>query len=281
VPIVESFAGEGGRQDYAESLPAPMRYAFADMSGVVFGVWIPVLLAFFLPWEEWGSYPKLFAGMDAGHVVVALIIAIPPWFALTKHLARGRLWDGILDMLLWAIWESLTMIALCYLYPDRAQHVIWNASNYWNDMRGWIASGSGTEADPARWLPLQGVHLIALVVAAFIFGLPALVMGTFLLNYMNFYVAQCMMASREPLLTMAVAWHFWSVIRVVGYIMIASAIYQLELLSLQAKRARIILTAVVGALSVGFLLVILDALLKWQYTGVVRQALMRLTGLGG
>jgi hypothetical protein len=129
VPVVESFAGDGAWVDDSERLPKPMRYAFADMSGVVFGVWIPVLLAFFLPWNQWGSYPKLFAGMDAGHVVVALIIAIPPWYVLTRHLLRGRLWDGILDMLLWAIWESLTMIALCYLYPDRAQHVIWNASN--------------------------------------------------------------------------------------------------------------------------------------------------------
>jgi hypothetical protein len=147
-------------------------------------------------------------------------------------------------------------------------------------MRGWLETGTGIEADPARWLPLQGVHLIALVVGAFIFGLPALVLGTFLLNYMNYYVAQCMLAGREPLLTMVVAWHFWSVIRVAGYIMIASAIYQLELLTVQPRRARLIASSIIGGLTLGIILVIVDALLKWQYSGLLREALTRLTGFG-
>jgi hypothetical protein len=249
------------------------------MSGVVFWVWIPALLAFFLPWEQWVGQTQVVGSLSASRLVVALIIAIPPWIVLTRHLARGRMWDGVLDMFLWAIWECMAIITLCYLYPARAEQAIWNASTYWEDMRNWIQTGKGTEGDPALWLPLQGKHLIMLIVGAFIFGLPALVMGVFQLNYMNYYVSQVMHSSGNPLIALPIAWHFWSVIRVAGYIIIATSIYQLEIAFMNLRRLRWTTWSIVGGLVVGLLLVVADALLKLGNAELTRQALEKLTNI--
>jgi hypothetical protein len=261
------------------TIPPHLRFVFGDMIGVVFWVWIPVILAFFVPWDRLVNMPSLPQGLTAGKVMVALIISIPPWVVLTRHLSRGHLWDGILDMFLWAIWECIAVITLAYLYPERAQQVIWNSSSYWADMRTWIQTGQGTEGNSSLWIPLQLKHLIYLVAGSFIFGLPALAMGVLQLNYMNFYVARCMASSSEPLLVLAIAWHFWSVIRVAGYIIIASTIYQLEISGFNSKNARFARGAVASGLVIGIILVLLDFLLKWQFSGTTQQILQRITNL--
>jgi hypothetical protein len=262
-----------------QTLPPPLRFVFGDMVGVVFWVWIPVLFAFFLPWDRWIITPSLPEGLTAGKLALALVIAVPPWIVLTRHLMRGHIWDGILDMFLWAIWESMAVITLSYLYPGHAQQVIWNAPSYWTDMHGWIQSGQGTEGNPSLWIPLHLKHLIMLLIGAFLFGLPALVMGVLQLNYMNYYVAKLMLASTEPLVVLPVAWHFWSALRVSGYIIIACAIYQIELFGFNLRRSESVKVGVISALVIGFILVIMDAMFKWQFAETTRQILERLTNL--
>jgi hypothetical protein len=272
-PVTEDY-------DYQHRAPiTPLRFAFGDMIGVFFLIWIPVLIAFFVPWDSMTNRQPVYGSLTIGRLIVALIIAVPPWVVLTRHLARGRMWDGILDMLLWALWMSGAMIVLCYLYPGRAEQVIWNASDYWDDMRAWIQTGQGTEGNPALWLPIHGLHLIVLIAGSILFGLPALMMGVLQLNYMNYYVAQVMHASREPLLAMVVAWHFWSVIRVAGYIILASAIYQLEIGALNYRRLGSVTLTVLSGVVFGFFLVVTDAFLKLQYAKPIQEILSHLTRL--
>lgn len=250
-------------------LPPPLRFIFGDMLGVVILVWLPVFLAFFIPWELYGLNIKLGKQLTLGMLFSALIIALPPWIILSRHLLRGRLWDGIIEMFLWAIWECGAVIFLSYLHPEQAEKVIWNASAYWESMSHWIQTGQGMEADPSLWLPQHALHVVMLVIGAFILGLPALMLGVLQLNYMNYYVAMCMLESSRPLLTMGVAWHFWSVIRVAGFIILASSIYQLELLLTDARRAAVVIRTVWGGIIIGILLVILDAILKWKFASTI------------
>ena len=271
----EHFEGEYE----GDALPHPLRFAFGDMHGVVFLVWIPVLLAFFLPWMKWTGGATILRDFTVAHLISALIIAIPPWIVLTRHLRRGRMWDGVLDMFLWAIWECGVMITLCYLYPERAQIANWNAWAYWSEMSDWIRTGGGTEGNPMLWLPLHGLHLALLVIGALLLGLPALLLGVLLLNYMNFYVAEVMLRSSEPLVALMMAWHIWAVIRVAGYITLATALYQLEILPLHRRWSRGVARAAIGGIVIGVILVVLDAILKWQFADSTRQILQNLTGL--
>jgi hypothetical protein len=207
---------------------------------------------------------------------VAVLIALPPFIVLTIHLAKGRLWDGIMDMFLWAIWECIVMILLCFLYPDRGADVIWHASDYWAEMRGWLATGEGIEGDPSRWYQVHLLHLGLLIIGAIIFGLPALILGVLQLNYMNYYVARCCLLSDNVLPTAFVAWHFWSIFRVAGYIMIAASFYYLVL---RMFRIRWRGTSFAGGLVFGLILVIADAFLKWQFAEQVRVILADYCGL--
>ena len=45
-------------------------------------------------------------------------------------------------------------------------------------------------------------------------------MGAVLMNYMGHYVGTLAAASRRPALTMLIAWHPWSVIRVISFVVI-------------------------------------------------------------
>jgi len=251
-------------------------FVFGEMWGAVFLAWLPVMVVFFLPWSTLFGDGRFLGSMTFGQLIAAVVIAVPPWVVLLTRLLKGRLWDGILEMFLWAIWECMAMIMLCYLYPDRAGAVIWHASDYWSDMSGWLRTGSGVEGTPAQWLPLHGTHLAMLIVGAFFGGLPALVMGVLQLNYMNYYVARCLLLSDEPLLTLPLAWHFWSVIRVAGYIVLASAMFQLFLrLVFRAPwRTKVF----VNALLIGIILVLADALFKWLYAEDLRRVLSALCG---
>ncbi len=257
--------------------PKPARFIFGEMFGAVFLAWIPVVVAFFLPWSVWTGDAAIAGSLTVTHLIVALIIALPPWVVLLLKLIRGRLLDGIIEMFLWAIWECVAMVILCYLYPGQGENLIWHASEYWNDMHGWLVSGTGEEATPALWLPIHAKHLVMVSVAAFLGGLPALIMGVLQLNYMNYYVARCLLLSDNPLLTCIVAWHFWSVMRVIGYIIISSTLFQLFMKLVFRSPWRV--SSFVLGIIFGLLFVVGDGICKWQFADDWRIILSDLCGL--
>ena len=254
----------------------PGRFVFADMSGVLLLVWFPVMVAFFFPFKEYLGDVPLAGSFGLSHLVSAFIIAIGPWFVLLNHLRKGRLFDGIADMILWAIWECLIVITLTFFYKEQAREVFWNASSYWQDMREWLATGRGAEGDPSVWLLMHVKHLAILLVASLFFGLPALIMGVLQLNYMNYYVASCMLASDNPLMVGLMAWHVWSILRVTGYIVLASTVFHC-VLGLTGK-VHWRKSQFAGGIIVGLCLVILDGILKWQLAETTRQVILSLTG---
>jgi len=253
----------------------PGRFVFADMSGVVLLVWLPVVIAFFFPFEKLFGKVIVTGDMDLSHILVALVISIGPWAVLFNHLRKGRLMDGVTDMFLWSIWECMAVITLSFFYQEQAREVLWNSTAYWNEMREWLVTGEGAEGDPSLWTITHAKHLVIIFFAAVPFGLPALMMGVLQLNYMNYYVAKCMLESDNPLLTGIVAWHFWSILRVAGYIIISSTIFH-AILGLVARvhwRAG----QFWGGISYGLLFVILDGFCKWQFAENLRQVIIELT----
>lgn len=276
-PLQDEDAGYGGfGEALVKPLPAPMRLIFGDMAGVVFLVWFPIMAAFLIPWSNWIPLDPIVKDMNLVHVIVALIIALPPWIILMIHLKRGHLWDGILDMFLWAIWESIIMITLCYLYPGHAEKLIWHAPLYWDTMNHWISTGMGPEGDPSIFIPLHLEKLLFVIIGALLMGLPALMLGVLQLNFMNYYVAQCMALSDNALLTLPIAWHFWSVIRVMGFITISSSLFQMVL---KIFRAPVRAGTIWWGLAIGLILVVADIVLKALFAEEIRIVLRAITGL--
>jgi len=255
----------------------PMRFVFGDMAGAVFLVWLPVLIAFAVPWGNFFGDVTVYGTLKLTHLIVAGIIALPPWIVLMLHLFRGRLWDGILDMFLWAIWECAAVIILAFLYPEQTKQLIWQAGSYFEEMSGWLRTGTGSEADPSAWIWIHLKWLGLVVLGGFLLGLPALIMGVLLLNFMNYYVAQIMLTSESPLVVMMVAWHIWSIARVAGFIILASTMFQL--LIGWVFKAPMRTAHVVWGLIVGFILVVADAVMKWQLVDNVRDIINHLANI--
>lgn len=140
---------------------------------------------------------------------------------MVAALKRGDLRLAIARMLLWALTMAACATVLSYLQPWRTDALFLRGAAYRTEMFAWVASGLGAESMPSRFIPQQAMHasLFALLAAA-TGGVLAMPMGAVLMNYMGHYVGMLGATSARPALTMWLAWHPWSVIRVASFVVI-------------------------------------------------------------
>ncbi len=94
----------------------------------------------------------------------------------------------------------------------------------------WIRTGEGAEGSLQLFLPIHlREYALFSLLSLLTFGSAALILGTYLLNYMNFYVGQLVYQSSHPWLAALVGWPPWSMLRVVGYIATGLALTALAL----------------------------------------------------
>jgi hypothetical protein len=159
-----------------------------------------------------------------------LLQALPAWWVLLGDLKQGRPARGAFRMLAWALLVSLTVIAISLSAPGTAERGVIRGAAYRDEMFSWIRTGIGAESDPSRFLPEHALHYAAVLGLSFATaGTAGLLLGTVLLNYMNFYVGSLIHASGTPVAAILVGWPPWSVLRVAGFILGAVAATHLVL----------------------------------------------------
>ncbi|EGJ31522.1 MULTISPECIES: hypothetical protein [Moorena] len=170
--------------------------------------------------------------------LVPILGAAVPYPIFLFHVRHRQYMRALGWMLLWALFQSLAVGIGTALAPETAAQVILNGSDYIEEQLLWIRTVEGTEGSLRLFLP---DHVQQYTVFCFLslvtFGSAALVLGTYLLNYMNFYVAQLVQISVNPWLAALVGWPPWSVLRVVGFICTGVALTALGL-NLVAKITR-------------------------------------------
>jgi hypothetical protein len=140
-----------------------------------------------------------------------------PFMVLALKAGQVRL--AIARMLLWALTMGVCATLLSYAWPSATATLFLNAEAYRLEMFRWVMTGSGTESTPALFIPQQILHTIVFSVLALATGgILAMPMGAMLMNYMGHYVGALAASSRQPALTVLLAWHPWSVIRVVSFV---------------------------------------------------------------
>jgi hypothetical protein len=160
----------------------------------------------------------------------------------------------------WALGTTLPAIATFRRQPKETDVRVLRAAEYRGEMLGWLSSGVGPEAQPRRTALAHLRELaVYLVAAAATANAGALVLGAFLLNYMNAYVARLLGAARRPWTVRLLAWNVWSLVRVAGYVLlgVACAGPLLRLSGRPGDPREIRTLALAGALAV-----FLDLLLK-------------------
>jgi hypothetical protein len=160
----------------------------------------------------------------------------------------------------WAVGTSLPAVATFRRHPATVDARVLRAASYRGEMLAWLRSGVGPEAFPRRTALAHLRELAAyLLAAAATANAGALVLGAVLLNYMNAYVARLLGAARRPWTVRLLAWNVWSLVRVLGYVLlgVAAAAPVLRWTGRPGDPAEIRALALTGAFAV-----MLDLLLK-------------------
>lgn len=153
-----------------------------------------------------------------------LLQALPAWWVLLRDLRQGRPARGAVHMLAWALLASLVVIEISRQAPAETAPGVFRGAAYRDEMFAWIRTGIGAESDPARFIPQHAAHYaLVLGLSLASAGLAGLLLGTVLLNYMNFYVGSLVHAAASPVLASLTGWPPWSILRVAGFIVGAVA----------------------------------------------------------
>ncbi|MEQ8956316.1 MAG: hypothetical protein RLP02_00085 [Coleofasciculus sp. C2-GNP5-27] len=172
--------------------------------------------------------------------LMPILGAAVPYPIFLFHVRQGRYSHAFGWVLLWAVFQSIAVAGATAIAPERAAEVVLSGTTYTEEMFHWIQTGEGAEGSPRLFLPIHLRHYIAFCVLSLItFGSAALLLGTWLLNYMNFYVAQLITISANPWLAAAIAWPPWSLLRVMGYISTGIALTTLGLHGIAKIRGKI------------------------------------------
>jgi len=138
---------------------------------------------------------------------------------MAAALKRGDLKLAVTRMLIWALTMGVCATFVSYVRPWPSGELFWRGAAYRNEMFAWIMTGRGVESTPSAFIPLH-VRDAALFAALALAtgGAVGMVMGAALMNYMGHYVGALAAASSHPLPTALLAWHPWSIIRIVSFV---------------------------------------------------------------
>ncbi len=136
-------------------------------------------------------------------------------------LRASKNWRAARHVLLWAFSSTVAMIALTVLLGEQIGSLVLHGESYRYEMFEWIKTGAGPEGDP-RLFVAPKLREIAVFSALSLIsaGLLGLFLGSFLLNYMNYYVG-CLIVHAQPgklWVPLIFGWPIYAIIRVVGYV---------------------------------------------------------------
>ena len=145
------------------------------------------------------------------------------WMAFLLASRMVGLGWGAASVGAWAVGTTVTSVYLFLRRPKEVDERVTRAAEYRASMLAWLESGIGPEAHPGATVTQHLREAIGYAAAAIATAnLASLVMGAFLLNTMNAYVATLLRAAKRTGRVLLLAWNLWSVVRVAAYIMIGA-----------------------------------------------------------
>ncbi|MBO9998644.1 MAG: hypothetical protein J7641_06480 [Cyanobacteria bacterium SID2] len=167
-----------------------------------------------------GSILTVVAGCVFGiPLLMVLLNAAVPYPVYLQCLIQGKYRYAFGWVLFWAICHSVAVGFATVIAPATTDTVIISGTRYTSEMLHWIQTGEGAEGSLRLFLPIHlKQYAIFSILSIFSLGSAALLLGTYLLNYMNFYVARVVTLSHHPWVMLGLAWYPWSLLRVVGFV---------------------------------------------------------------
>lgn len=161
--------------------------------------------------------------MRLKNTIILPILCTIPGFAGYVIAVQQSIIAGFAVLVLWTILQSGLVTYRTLRGPGDISRFILRGETYSQSMFRWIETGVLPEGNPVQVLLfhlIQAAVYCVLAVCTANFG--SMILGCVLLNYMNFYVANLMLQSRNPLTALIVGWNPWSIIRVAAFLWLGS-----------------------------------------------------------
>jgi hypothetical protein len=147
-----------------------------------------------------------------------LLVTIAGYFPFVME-AQVSFFSGFLLLLLWTVMLSVLILWFSWREPERMELLIWRSREYTSGMFRWIASGKLPEGSPKNVVFFHIKQtLLYCVIALLSANFLALLLGSALLNYMNYYVARLARSSSNSSRALIMGWNPWSVVRVLSFL---------------------------------------------------------------
>lgn len=187
---------------------------------------------------------------------------------------KNRRKEAIWSMLLWALSLIIIGTAVFSIFPEKAEKTVINGKNYKEEMFEWIRTDLGRESSPEDFIPQHLIHagvfvILSLVSASFL----SIIMGSIMVNYMNFYVSQLIIHSKNKAIPIIFGWHFWSLIRVFSFVILGVLLSEPLLSLIKKKRPQIGKEKFLFSLAISGLL--LDIVLKILFSSFIGNILKK------
>lgn len=209
--------------------------------------------------------------------LLPLLGAAVPYPVFLLKVRAGEYGRAVGWVLGWAVVQSLAMVAAVLWFPERAAEVVLTGEEYAAEMLHWVRTGEGPEGSPRLFLPLHLRHLAGFAgLCVLSAGALGIALGTFLLNYMNYYVATLIAASASPGFAAVFGWPVWAVLRVAGFITLGAGLTRVALnLYARLRGGHSTFPVPRRVIGVGLALVVADAVLKATLAPAWRSILLR------
>jgi hypothetical protein len=151
-------------------------------------------------------------------LALPLLTAIAGYFPFLLRIQVSLL-DGFLILLWWTVILSILVLWFSRRQPELMRSLIWRSQEYSDSMFRWIETQQLPEGSTRQVLFFHFKQTLIYCALAFLSAnFFALILGSALLNYMNFYVASLARASAKPRKALWMGWNPWSIIRVVSFL---------------------------------------------------------------
>jgi len=208
-------------------------------------------------------------------ILVPFLNTLASFPFMVLALKRGEVGRAIARMLVWAAAMGVCATLFSYARPAQTARLFVRAAAYRNEMVAWVMTGRGAESTPSVFIPQQaGQAAVFSVLAVASGGTLAMPLGAALMNQMGHYVGTLAAMSRRPLVTMALAWHPWAVIRIASFVTIG-VILSAPILA-RVGGFRVNWAAARMPLAVAGAGLVADVVLKWLLAPAWQRLLLRL-----
>jgi hypothetical protein len=210
-------------------------------------------------------------------VLVPILNTLASFPFMVAALRNGEMRVAVGRMLLWALTMGVCATLMAYARPWSSGELFLHGAAYRAEMFAWVMTGHGAESTPSQFIPLHlrdaGVFIVLALATGGILAMP---MGAALMNYMGNYVGSLAAASARPGLTAILAWHPWSVIRIVSFVTLG-VVLSAPLIS-KAFRFRVDWTSARSLVVLGVSGLVVDIVLKALLAPTWQRLLLRVVG---